>query len=67
MGFVDERQDLTKVINMQRQERNYFYFLNKMSLLSKPLDIRIKRREIARLLTKNKNIEKKYEKKGSCC
>lgn len=67
MGFVDERQDLTKDINMQRQERNYFYFLNKMSLLSKPLDIRTKRREIARLLTKNKNIEKKYEKKGSCC
>lgn len=67
MGFVDERQDLTKDINMQRQERNYFYFLNKMSLLSNPLDIRTKRREIARLLTKNKNIEKKYEKKRSCC
>ena len=46
MEFVDERQDLTKDINLQRQERYYLYFLNKMSLLSKPLDIRTKRREM---------------------
>ena len=66
MEFVDERKDSTKDINLQRQERYYLYFLNKMSLLSKPLDIRTKRREIARLLTK-KNTERKYGEEGSCC
>lgn len=66
MEFVDEREDSMKDIKLQCQERNYLCFLNNMSLLPKPLDIRAKRREIARLLTK-KNTEKKYGEEGSCC
>lgn len=66
MEFVDDRKDSMKDIKLQRQERCYLYFLNKMSLLPKPLDIRAKRREIALLLTK-KNTEKKYGEEGSCC
>ena len=65
MEFVDDRKDSMKDINLQRNERCYLYFLNKMSLLPKPLDIRVKRREIARLLTK-KNTEK-YGEERSCC
>lgn len=66
MDFTDEKKDYKKDVSSQRQELHYFYFLNRMSLLSNPLDIRTKRREIARLLTK-KNTEKKYEGEVSCC